>query len=233
MPELLIASVAFNAPWSIQEQIRLFHKHVKDDHEFIVCDNSTYGAEYVEGVCRESGTRYVRMVTERHEHPEALNQAASMMLAEDCDFIGFVDHDLWPAEATELVPIIEKHGFLGIGQRHPATDRLYLWPGCAFFSREWLNGRTLDFGGIRGETKASDGDCGSMLWPLFTDEDWSSMFLFKHGYEPIRKPDDHGLQSWGWERIGPFRHASNVSNWREIPDPAGRTRVLQERVAAL
>ncbi len=233
MSELLIGSIAFNKPWAIQEQIRLFAKHVKDDHTFIVFDNSTFGAQYIEGVCREAGTRYVRLVNDNHEHPEALNEAARIMLAEDCRFVGFVDHDLWPAEETELVPIIEKHGFLGIGQRHPATDRLYVWPGFFFLSKEWLAGRTLDFGGIRGDNKSGDGDCGSMLWPLFTDEDWENLFLVKHGYEPIRRPDDHGLQSWGIERIHTTIHATNVSGWKEIPDPQGRERLLRELVAKL
>lgn len=234
MSDLVIGTIAFNVPWTIAEQIRLFRKYVRDDHRLVVFDNSTHEkSALIESVCSDAETQYVRLRTPKHEHDEALNAAALFLVAEDTPRIGFVDHDLWPAAPMELSPLVDQGGFLCVGQKHAPTGHLYPWPGCLFMSRAWLASRPLDFRGIRGQQKRDDGDCGSGLWPLFADEDWRKMFLFRHGYEAIREPDDFGMQSWGLEHIGDFLHATNVSNWMDIPNAPEREQILRERVAAL
>ena len=148
-------------------------------------------------------------------------------------YFGFLDHDVFPIRPTTLIDKIEEAGFYGIGQRHPATGHLYLWPGFCFFSREWLAGRPLDFSGIRDGDKRNDGDTGSANWPLFVDEDWESMYKITHSYGVIRKPDGYGLQSFGYEMFGDWLHFSNASHWMKVPDPEGRDEALFALLADL
>ena len=238
MSDFLVATVAFNVPWAIREQIRLFHANLLDDHELLVFDNSTdpAAAASIRGICFAAGTKYVPVPTGRHEHPDALNLAAATLADCDSAFIGFVDHDVFPAKPTALGPLIAQAGFLGIGQRHGPTGYRYIKPSFAWFSRDWLDGRTLNFGGIRGPTKEEDGDCASMLWPLFLDVDWNAVPPMKHGYRHVREMDDAGLQSWAVEVFGDddeWLHLFNLSRWLAVPEPDERERLVRELVEAL
>lgn len=223
---LLLASIAFNHPRLISEQIRLLEKNLRDPYHLIVFDNSSNlnAADEIERVCAASGEEYRRLSTRMHH--EGLNQAARELLSEDDPFIGFLDHDIFPIRETTLIDKIAEAGFYGVGQRHPATGHLYIWPGFCFFSREWLNGRPLDFSGLRDGDKRNDGDTGSSLWPLFKDEDWEKLFRPRHFHEPIRKPDEYGLQSWGYEVIGDWMHMTNGSGWMRVPEAKERERLL-------
>lgn len=230
---LLLASIAFNQPRLISEQIRLLGKHLDDPYRLVVFDNSSIRlvAAKVENVCAAGGAEYRRLSTRLHH--EGLNQAARELLSEDEPFIGFLDHDVFPMHQTRLISLIEAAGFYGVGQRHPATGHLYLWPGFCFFSRKWLNGRPLDFSGLRDGDKRNDGDTGSCLWPLFQKEDWQKLYQVRHSYKPIRRPDEWGLQSWGVEQIGDWLHLTNGSGWMRIPDPDERERLLFEMLSKL
>lgn len=215
---IALATIAFGRPRLIEEQERLLEKYLQDDFSLFVVDNSP--GTFIHG---ETGGA----------HDEALNCAAAELLAGDAPYIGFLDHDIFPTQPTTLIDKIEEAGFYGVGQRHAPTGHLYLWPGFAFFSREWLAGRTLDFRGIRGEKKADDGDTGSGLWPLFQGEDWEKLYKVEHTYQAIRRPDSHGLQSWGVERIDGWLHLSNGSGWMNVPDHDERDRLTYEMIAAL
>ncbi len=203
---IALATIAFNQPKLIVEQRRLFPKYLLDEHELVVYHSISM-------------------------HHEALN--AAVPLVSHADYFGFLDHDVFPIRPTTLIDKIEQAGFYGLGQRHPATGHLYLWPGFCFFSREWLAGRTLDFSGYRDGDKRNDGDTGSANWPLFVDEDWEKMYSIPHGYEVIRRPDEYGLQSWGYETFGDWIHFSNGSQWMKIPNPEERERRLFEMLAAV
>jgi hypothetical protein len=232
--EVAIATIAFDVPWAISEQIRLIDKHLTDPYDLTVFDNSRdhRAAREIRNICDAHMTTYVRLSDPKHEHHTALNAAAEAMLRGEARYIGWLDHDVFPCEITALIPLIDTSGFLALGQRHHATGRLYPWPGFLFMDREWLDGRPLDFTGIRGAHKRDDGDTGSGLWPLFAEEEWQTMYLLPHGYRMIREPDDHGLQSSGIEVIGDWLHLTNLSGWMEIPDPAERERLLRDMVAA-
>ncbi len=112
---------------------------------------------------------------------------------------------------------------------------LYVWPGWCFFSRKWLAGRVPDFNGIRGEHAFDDGDCGSLLHPLFSDTDWERLATVgvEHGYGTLREDDGHGLQSYGFERIDGWVHFTNASRWKQIPDADERDRMVREMLEAL
>lgn len=226
---ILLASIAFNHPRCISEQIRLLNKNLRDPYRLIVFDNSSklIAADEIERVCAAGGVEYLRLTTRMHH--EGLNQAARHILKEtDEPYFGFLDHDIFPVQETRLIPLITTVGFYGVGQRHPATGHLYLWPGFCFFSRRWLDGRPLDFSGLRDGNKRNDGDTGSALWPLFAEEDWKKLWRVPHFHQPIRKPDEYGLQSWGYEMIGDWLHFSNASRWMRVPRVKERERLLFE-----
>lgn len=204
-----IATISFKRLDLVEEQCRLMERFLEDDFRLHIIDNDS------------------RM------HHEGLNDAVRILTALEYDYFGFLDHDVFPVRPTTLIDKIEETGFYGIGQRHPATGHLYLWPGFCFFSREWLAGRPLDFTGYRDGDKRNDGDTGSGLWPLFVDEDWSKLYRMEHGYKPIRKPDSHGLQSWGYETFGDWLHFSNASHWMSVPRPKERDCLLFQLLADL
>lgn len=199
---LALATIAFRNPRLVEEQTRLLRKNLRDEYLFIVIEN------------------------DHRMHHEGLNEAAERFAKMDVPYFGFLDHDIFPIRPTTLIDKIEEAGFYGVGQRHPATGHLYLWPGFCFFSREWLAGRPLDFSGLRDGDRRNDGDTGSGLWPLFADEDWQKMYRVPHAHHALRRPDEYGLQSWGYETLGDWLHFTNASGWMSVPDPKGRERLL-------
>lgn len=141
------------------------------------------------------------------------------------------------AQIAAAEKFIAVRRFLGMAQtycaRHGKPLR-YPWPGWLFFSRQWLAGRVPDFNGIRGKHKWDDGDCGSLLHPLFTDADWDRLPTLTHEYGTLRENDGHGLQSYGYEWIdGAWLHFTNASHWKQVPDQAGRDRMMREMLEAL
>ncbi len=234
MIELFV--ITFGRPDLLREQKRLLDKYVEDPFALTVIDNSKHEGErqIIEGVARDLGLGYHAVPSEKHEHPDGLNMAARIAHEQAFAYWGTIDHDVFPRSPTSLLALIEPAGFFGIGQRHGPSDALYIFPGFAFWSREWLAGRIPDYGGIRGEHKRDDGDCGSLLAPLFTDEDWERLPKVEHGYGQLRRPDDSGLQSWGYEILATtFVHFTNASHWRQIPNWDERQRLLSEMLRGL
>ena len=232
---LALFTIAFNRPKLIAEQIRLLRKHLTDPFAHCIVDNSSSVAATteIERICEENGIGYLRCADSEHRHPEALNFAFHHAVNEGLEIFGFLDHDIFPTRTTELTPLIEQSGFYGVGQRHAPTGHLYLWPGFCFLSAAWLAGREIDFNGIRGGEKANDGDAGSMMWPLFAEEDWHDLFKPAHGYRNLRAPDDYGLQSFGFETIGDWWHLTNGSHWMTVPGPDDRDALFYDLLSAL
>lgn len=230
---LELVAIAYNQPRLISEQIRLLRKHLRDRFRYTVVDASTdFGATArIEHLCGEAGVGY--RGSPSSEHVDALNFAWQEVLKPSGSrYLGTLDHDIFPTRPTRLVKQI-RPGFYGVGQRHPATGHLYLWPGFCFFDRDWLAGRDPDFGGIRDGDPRNNGDTGSGMWPLFADQDWSNLCGADHGYRAIREPDAFGLQSWGVELISDWLHFTNGSGWMEVPNPAERERLLFEQLEEL
>ena len=253
MTDLIVASIQFNVAWSCREQIRLFDANLTDLYRLVVVDNSTDPAasNAIRDICGETDTHYLRVPGERHEHPDALNHIAGLLRGLDTPdgaaefrnedgsaprYLAFVDHDVFPRAPTSMIDLIRPAGFFGIGQRHGPTGARYIKPSFALFDRAWLAGRALNFDGIRAAEKADDGDCGSMLAPLFSDEDWARMARVEHGYKDVREMDDAGLQSWSIEVFGKdleWAHLFNLSRWLSVPDPDGREALVRAMVEAL
>lgn len=236
MSSLDLFIIGFGRPDLLIQQTRLLKKNLLDDHGICVLDNTPddLTAGEMETVCSDRKIGYLRVESKKHEHVDGLKTAAFVAADIEADYWGILDHDVMPREPTRMIEKIDAAGFFGIGQRHAPTGRQYLWPGFIFFKREWLNGRVPDFDGIRGIDKRDDGDCGSMLADLFTDEDWARMARGEHGYGYLRDPDDHGLQSFGYEVLnGAWLHLTNSSGWKAVPDRAGRERLIREMLDAL
>lgn len=226
--------VGFGRPDLLREQHRLFTKFLKDPFEICVVDNTDSPVNItMESVCEELGIGYHLVESEKHEHNDALNQAARLAVASENEFWMTLDHDVFPRRKTSLVKKIKVAGFYGIGQFHHPTKTRYLWPGFAGFSKEWLNGRIPNFNGIRGVDKREDGDTGSMLGPLFTYDDWDNLPRTDHGYRVIRPEDEYGLQSFGIEFFDDFIHLTNASHWMDVPEPDQRDEILMEMVKCL
>lgn len=227
-------SIGFGRPDLLREQVRLINKYLSDPFGFCLIDNTPDPvAAHMEAACRDLGVGYLHVPSKKHLHNDALNFAAAHAIKVGSEYFGFLDHDVFPCRATSLLSKVIERGFYGVGQRHAPTGNLYLWPGFCFFSRKWLGVRRLNFDGIKADYRRDDGDCGSMNWPLFSDEDWRDMHSMEHGYKTIRKPDDYGLQSWGVEILGDWLHLTNGSNWMDVPEPEERDRLLLEMVGAL
>lgn len=235
LPVLDVASIAYDVPWAIAAQIRLLRQNLTDVHLHTVFDNSgdpDHAAE-IEQICRESGSRYVRVGPPGSRHEHALNVAARDLGERGLPYRVFLDHDVFPRRPTRLAALAEPAGFFGVRQVHAPSGSSYLWPGLACFSRDWLGSRALDFKGIRGDVPERDGDTGSMLAGLFEPSDWDRMPHPEHSYQPIRERDENGVQSWGVELIGDWLHAMNTSDWKSVPDPEQRTQLVRELVDAL
>lgn len=233
---LELATIAFNRPRLIGEQIRLLRKHLTDEFTLTVLDNSDdeeASREIHEVALAVLDVHWERPSISPRMHHLALNHAARSFREQGSEFFGFLDHDIFPVRETRLLPLIEEAGFLGIGQRAPATGRLYPWPGWVFFSRDWLGERELNFGGKGG------GDTGSALQDLFDEEEWEKFYRVGHGYRAVRHPDDVGLQSWGYEHFSTdggepdWIHLTNGSRWMAVPDIEGRERIIFDLLAEL
>lgn len=230
---IALATIAYNRPHMVTEQIRLLSKNLIDSYQLVIFDTSSdsVAARRIKRICANNSIEYARLKT--HAHHEGLNIAAKKLLAGDAPYIGFLDHDIFPTKPTSIVAKVSPAGFYGIGQRHAATGHLYLWPGFLFFSRAWLSDRPFDLGGIRDGDARNDGDTGSAAWPLFADEDWQLLYRPEHTYEVIREPDEFGLQSWGVEHIDEWLHLSNASDWMAVPNPKEREKILSDMLVAL
>jgi hypothetical protein len=226
--------VGFGRPDLLQEQKRLIDKFCPEISGLCCVDNSPVeSASRMEEICRLVGVGYMKTPEGKSQHPDALRHIVTLERELKSEYWITLDHDVFPRREVTLVDKIDKSGFFGIGQTHPPTQKHYLWPGFCSFSRKWLNGREPNFDGIRGQFKRDDGDCGSMLWSLFTEEDWEKMYLIEHGYGSIRPKDDYGLQSFGYEFFDGWVHFTNASHWMQVPDPLNRDRMLREMIKEL
>lgn len=230
--------VGFGRPDLLREQVRLLRKHLRDPFDLLVLDNTKEPDDQkrMEDTAADLAVGYFRVISKRNEHDEALRIAGALSRDLNCRFWGCLDHDVMPYRPTTIIDRLERHGFFGLGQTYtPRVGRSlrYLWPGWVFFDSAWLGKRHPNFSGIRGAFRFDDGDTGSMLHSLFTEADLEGMEHVVHGYETIREDDGHGLQSFGFERMGDWVHLTNASRWKDVPDPDQRDALLREMLEAL
>ena len=233
---IALFTVGFGRPELLYQQKRLLDKYLEDDFGLCLIDNTPgIMRNKMEKVCADNGIGYMHTPDGKTEHNDGLNFAASHVTGLKQDYVGFLDADIFPSKPTTLIDKIDTAGFYGIMQTHWPTGSKYLWPGFCFFSKHWLNGRPLNFNGIRARDKRYDGDCGSMLHTLFTEQDFFDAPLIGMGYRSIRAqiPDEENIQSWGYELIGDWVHLMNSSHWLDVTEPEERDRLLMQMVQCL
>jgi hypothetical protein len=233
---LALYTIGFGRPELLYHQKRLLDKYMDDEYGLCLIDNTPgLMRNKMEKVCRDEGIGYLHSPGPKYEHDDGLNYGAEDAAAKGHDFFGFLDADVFPCKHTTVLDKLQHPGFYGLPQTHMATKARYLWPGLCFFSKEWVNGRRLNFTGIRAVDKRDDGDCGSAMYSLFSGQDWFDAPLISFGYGSIREPTktDEFIQSWGYELIGDWFHMLNSSHWLKVPDAKGRDRLLMEMVECL
>ncbi len=230
---LSLFTVGFGRSDLLTEQKRLLDKNLRDSFKLTLLDNTPIEQNQLNmrNACERAGVTYVQVISEKHEHPDALKLAAEIAVETDAEYWGCLDHDIFPTKPVEMIPLIQVAGFYGLSQTYTARmseeRKQYLWPGWCFFSRDWLAGRVPDFYGIRGGPIWDHGDAGSNLHSLFTPEDWARLPARTHEYRSIREEDGAGLQSYGMEVFdGAWTHFTNASNWKAVPRPNERTQLL-------
>lgn len=234
--KLAIYTVGFGRPELLYHQKRLLDKYMDDEFGLCLLDNTPgLMRNKMEKMCRDQGIGYMHTPESKYEHDDALNFGARDAAEQGHEYFGFLDADIFPRRHTSIINKIDGPGFYGLPQTHMATKARYLWPGLCFFTRKWVNGRPMNFSGIRGRDKRDDGDCGSLLHTMFTGQDWLNAPLISFGYGSIRdqyEPDEF-IQSWGYEIVGDWFHMLNSSHWLEVPDPEERDRLLMQMVECL
>ena len=178
----LIASIAFNAPWTIGWQLRFVTRHL-DNAAFLVADNSTdpQAAQQSPRCAREARVAYLELPENPYQgrryasrsHGLALNWVYRNVMRELRPAAwGFFDHDLFPTRAFDPEKRLRGQPFYGELERRPGGA--YLWPGYCLFSREadrdalldfrqdWFVG--LDTGGMNAELVAGHPQFASMTF---------------------------------------------------------------------
>ena len=233
---IALFTVGFGRPELLRHQKRLLDKYLKDDFGLCLIDNTVGIMQHLmQASCEEYGIGYIHTPGGLSGHNDALNYAAAHVQEIGCEYFGFLDADIFPRKPTTLIDKLLKSGFYVLPQTYKPLNVRYPWPGFCFFAREWVDGRKMNFDGVRAIDRRDDGDCGSSLHSLFTQEDWQRAPLISLGYRSIRNPleESECIQSWGYELIGDWVHLMNSSHWLSVPQPAERDRLLMQMIECL
>ena len=149
----VVASIAFNAPWTIGWQLRFVGRNL-ENAAFLVADNSSdpHARAAIAGLCAEAGVAYFQLPESRYQgrryasrsHGLALNWTyRNVIRALGPMAWGFFDHDLFPTRPFDPETRLRGQPFYGALEQRPGGA--YLWPGYCFFSREADRDELLDF----------------------------------------------------------------------------------------
>jgi hypothetical protein len=149
----LVASVAFNSPWTIGWQLRFVGRHLKNA-TFLVADNSTdpKARSAIAALCAEAGVACLALpanpyTDSRHasrSHGLALNWIYRNVLRRLSPAAwGFFDHDLFPTQSFDPVEWLRGQPFYG--HLEVRSGGRYLWPGYCLFARDADRDALLDF----------------------------------------------------------------------------------------
>ena len=214
-----LATIAFDNPVVIAEQIRLLRKNLRDPFDYTVADNSAdpAGSAEIRAVCIEQEVPYLRLPRPRGSGPDpssshgwALNwMLANYIRPRDAGYFGFIDHDVFPIRPTEVIPKLARSPAWGLMQER--GERWYLWPGLCFFDARRV-AHALDFRPCPGV------DTGGRNWDdLYSKLDRDQFEDAPRTLKRLREGDG-GPQSDHYEEIGDWLHTYNASHWMPVPD---------------
>lgn len=222
--KLAIITVAFNNPYLIENQITLFNKHIMDPFYLLVADNSTDDEQSrkIMEICSKSEIQYVKLPNQPSylnapsiSHGFALNWIFRNYIKRiKPDYWGFIDHDVFPVEKSEITRHLETAPFWGL--IHIKCNRWYLWPGFSFFNGKQVNSKPLNFSIASGFEKDLNNfyylDTGGMnYFKLFKNYNLTEIEQPSHKLIRIQDGDIH--EKSFVERIDTFVHTINGSNW--------------------
>jgi hypothetical protein len=149
----VVASIAFNTPWTIRWQLRFVTRHLVNA-DFLVADNSSdrQARSDIEALCAEAGVTYVGLPPNpyrenRHasrSHGLALNWVYRNVIRRLRPAAwGFFDHDLFPTRPFDPLQRLRGQPFYGHLETRPGGR--YLWPGYCLFSQDADADVALDF----------------------------------------------------------------------------------------
>jgi hypothetical protein len=142
--KLFIFVVAFNEAHLIALHWKALERFCRDEHEYFVIDNSNQpeASKAIRQFCEEHRVNYVRLpknpaLDGSFSHGFALNWAYHNLVAKfHPRLFGIIDSDLFPTKFFSIGFYLGKGDAWGILMERHST--VALWPGFAFFKREWL-----------------------------------------------------------------------------------------------
>jgi hypothetical protein len=221
-----LVTVAYNSRWAIEEQIRRLRANLRDPFRYTVLNNSSRMSEReaIESLCDDEQVGHVSLPNNPGANPStshglALTWAWRHFLApRNAQYVGFVDHDVFPMRSTHVISRLGLSGVYGYQQERQGVR--YLWPGFCFFERRVLEGVAVDFRPKPGL------DTGGGLWPLvFSKLERSSVSEPIHRYETLSGEGDLKV-----EYFDEWLHTINASNWMPADSRAAFVRKWLEGI---
>ena len=128
----VVASIAFNAPWTIGWQLRFVGRNL-ENAAFLVADNSSdpHARAAIAGLCAEAGVAYFQLPESRYQgrryasrsHGLALNWTyRNVIRALGPMAWGFFDHDLFPTRPFDPETRLRGQPFYGALEQRPGGD---------------------------------------------------------------------------------------------------------------
>lgn len=212
-----LATIAFNNPMVISEQIRLLRKNLQDPFEYTVADQSPDPelAARIRRVCAEAEVGYLMLPRGRlrldpsMSHGRALNWVlANYLRPRRAHYVGLLDHDVFPIRPTAVIPRLSHAPVWGVEQRR--GRRWYLWPGLNFFDARRIPLELLDF------LPAPGFDTGGRNYEtVYSKLDPDDLDAPSTGRRRLRDGDE-AIQSDHYSLIGDWLHTFNASHWMPV-----------------
>jgi len=146
--KVAVITIAFNKPELVESQILCFQKNVSSDSYLIIADNSLdqKARQAILALCQKNNVGYISLPPNPRKqinlsHSIALNWVYYNLIQKIKPYgFGFVDHDLFPLQSTNIKEILEKHSLYGLYQERQKTNlkAWYLWAGFSFFRYSYL-----------------------------------------------------------------------------------------------
>jgi len=212
--EFEIYTVAFNNDKVIDYQIKFMKKNFKDEHQYIIVDNSSdeEASKKIRKICIDNDIMYIRLpkntLFSSQSHALALNYIYRNIISnrENVRYFWFLDHDIFPIKKTTILPYLKKqkmYGYLMDKEKiEYARNAWNLRPGFCFFDKSLS--KNFDFR----PTKS--------LFPLYALDTWGRNYKLIY-----RKYDRNKLQFPSKELIWVHEDLSEEKlKYREIANYA-------------